>query len=145
AAPEWLMREGGLKSLTPSGFMTAKTGDFDELAAAEEAVEQFFIPKTKKEIWENILKRRMLAAPINTVADIAADPQLKERGYFAEIEHRELGRTLTLPGSFAKLSETPLGPAGPAPQLGEHNHEIYGGLLGRSTEELVRLRAAGAI
>ena len=145
AAPEWLMREGGLKSLTPSGFMTAKTGDFDELAAAEEAVEQFFIPKTKKEIWENILKRRMLAAPINTVADIAADPQLKERGYFAEIEYRELGRTLTLPGSFAKLSETPLGPAGPAPQLGEHNHEIYGGLLGRSTEELVRLRAAGAI
>jgi crotonobetainyl-CoA:carnitine CoA-transferase CaiB-like acyl-CoA transferase len=144
-APEWLVREGGLKTLTPSGFMTAKAGDFDELAHAEEAVEQFFMPKTKKEIWENILKRRLLAAPINSVADIAADSQLKARDYFVEVEHRGLGRSLTLPGPFAKMSVTPIGPAGPAPQLGEHNHEIYGGLLGRSAEELVRLQAAGAI
>jgi crotonobetainyl-CoA:carnitine CoA-transferase CaiB-like acyl-CoA transferase len=56
-----------------------------------------------------------------------------------------LGRTLTLPGAFAKLSATPVGPAGPAPQLGEHNREIYSGLLGRSSEELVQLRAAGVI
>jgi crotonobetainyl-CoA:carnitine CoA-transferase CaiB-like acyl-CoA transferase len=145
AAPEWLLREGGLKSLTPGGFMSAKAGDFDELAHAEEAVEQFFMPKTKREIWENILKRRLLAAPINTVADIAADQQLKVRDYFVAVEHRGLGRTFTLPGPFAKLSATPVGPAGPAPQLGEHNHQIYGGLLGRNAEELVRLQAAGAI
>jgi benzylsuccinate CoA-transferase BbsE subunit len=145
AAPEWLVREGGLKTLTPSGFMTAKAGDFDELAHAEEAVEQFFMPKTKREIWENILKRRLLAAPINSVADIATDSQLKAREYFVEVEHRGLGRRLTLPGPFAKMSVTPVGPAGPAPQLGEHNHEIYSGLLGRSAQELKRLQAAGAI
>lgn len=145
AAPDWLMREGGLKALTPGGFMVAGAGALDELERAEEAVEQFFIPKTKKDIWANILKRRMLAAPIGTAADIAADPQLQARDYFVEVEHRGLGRTLTLPGAFAKLSATPVGPAGPAPQLGEHNREIYSGLLGRSAEELVQLRAADVI
>jgi crotonobetainyl-CoA:carnitine CoA-transferase CaiB-like acyl-CoA transferase len=43
------------------------------------------------------------------------------------------------------MSVTPIGPSGPAPQLGEHNREVYCDLLGRSPEELVHLRAAGAI
>jgi crotonobetainyl-CoA:carnitine CoA-transferase CaiB-like acyl-CoA transferase len=145
AAPEWLTREGGLKSLTPSGFMSANPKDFEELEQAENLVEQFFMPKTKQEIWANILKWRLLAAPINNVADIAADPQLRNREYFVEIEHRGSGRKLTLPGPFAKLSKTPIGPAGSAPQLGEHNREIYCDLLGHSAEELAQLRAAKAI
>ncbi len=56
-----------------------------------------------------------------------------------------LGREFTLPGAFAKLSETPVGPQGAAPQLGEHDHEIYGGVLGLSNREIVELRAAGII
>jgi crotonobetainyl-CoA:carnitine CoA-transferase CaiB-like acyl-CoA transferase len=145
AAPEWLAREGGLKSLTPSGFMSADDSALDELARAEELVEQFFQPRTKQEIWANILKRRMLAAPINTVADIADDAQLKDRGYFVQVDHRGLGRTLTLPGAFARMSATPIGPAEAAPQLGEHNREIYCDQLGHPVAELAQLRAAGAI
>ena len=71
AAPEWLSREGGLKSLTPGAFMAANEADLRELDMAEEAVERFFMTKTKREIWQNILRRRILAAPIATVADIA--------------------------------------------------------------------------
>jgi len=78
-------------------------------------------------------------------ADIAHDPQLKSRDYFVTVDHAGLGRKLALPGAFAKMSETPVGPQGAAPQLGEHNHEIYGGLLGLSNQEIVALRAAGAI
>jgi crotonobetainyl-CoA:carnitine CoA-transferase CaiB-like acyl-CoA transferase len=144
-APDWLAREGGLKALTPAGFMSADDSALSELADAEELVEQFFAPKTKKEIWANILKRRLLAAPINTVADIADDAQLKDRDYFVRVEHQGLGRTLTLPGAFAKMSVTPVGPAGAAPQLGQHNREIYSGLLGHPVADLAMLRAAGAI
>ncbi|HXZ88973.1 MAG TPA: CoA transferase, partial [Candidatus Binataceae bacterium] len=78
-------------------------------------------------------------------ADIAADPQLKEREYFVEIEHRGLGRNVTMPGAFAKLSRTPVGPAGAAPQIGEHNRDVYCGLLAMKPEQLTELRAAGAI
>lgn len=145
AAPDWLTKEGGLKSLTPAGFMSARAEDLKELDMAEEALERFLMGKTKREIWQNILKRRILAAPVATAADIAADPQLKEREYFVEVEHRGLGRKITMPGAFAKLSKTPVGPAGAAPQIGEHNREVYCGLLAMKPEQLAELRAAGAV
>jgi len=145
AAPAWLANEGGLKSLTPGAFMDASSADLYELEMAEEALERFLMTKTKKEIWQNILKRRILAAPVATVADIAEDPQLAARGYFVEVPSPHLGGKFTMPGAFAKLSRTPIGPAGPAPQLGQHNHEVYCGLLGLSEEVLVRMRAIGAI
>ncbi len=145
AAPAWLTKQGGLKSLTPAAFMDASSADLGELEMAEEALERFLMTKTKKEIWQNILKRRILAAPVATVADIAEDPQLAERGYFVEIDAPHLGRKFTMPGAFAKLSGTPIGPAGPAPQIGQHNREVYCGLLGLTAERLVRLRATGVI
>lgn len=145
AAPDWLAAEGGLKSLTPGAFMNARPDDLRELDRAEEEVERFFMKKTKREIWENILKRRILAAPVATVADIAADPQLKDRGYFATVESKALNRTLTMPGAFAKLSRTPIGPTQAAPRIGEHNREVYGGLLGLSNGKIGEMKAAGAI
>src|SRR5580658_9266244 len=145
AAPKWLAEGGGLKTLTPSGFMKASSADLKELDDAEEAIQRFFLTKTKKELWENILKRRLFGAPVANAADIAEDPQLKSREYFVKVDHAGLGRAFTLPGAFAKMSETPVGPQGAAPQLGEHNQEIYGGLLGLSKTEIVELRAVGAI
>jgi benzylsuccinate CoA-transferase BbsE subunit len=145
AAPAWLTEQGGLKSLTPAGFMNATSADLRELEMAEEVLERFLMTKTKKEIWQNILKRRILAAPVATVADIADDPQLDARHYFVEIPAPHLQRKFTMPGPFAKLSETPVGPAGPPPQIGQHNHAVYCGLLGLRPERLVQLRAIGAI
>jgi crotonobetainyl-CoA:carnitine CoA-transferase CaiB-like acyl-CoA transferase len=145
AAPDWLAEEGGLKTLTPAGFMAAAAADLKELDDAEEAIQRFFLGKTKKEMWENILKRRLFGATVANAADIAEDPQLKAREYFVKVDHAGLGREFTLPGAFAKLSETPVGPQGAAPQLGEHDHEIYGGVLGLSNREIVGLRAAGII
>jgi crotonobetainyl-CoA:carnitine CoA-transferase CaiB-like acyl-CoA transferase len=145
AAPDWLAEESGLKTLTPAGFMAASAADLKELDDAEEAIQRFFQGKTKKELWENILKRRLFGAPVANAADIAGDPQLKSREYFVKVDHAGLGREFTLPGAFAKLSETPVGPQGAAPQVGEHDHEIYGGVLGLSNTEIVALRAAGII
>jgi crotonobetainyl-CoA:carnitine CoA-transferase CaiB-like acyl-CoA transferase len=145
AAPSWLTHQGGLKSLTPSGFMNATEADLRELEMAEEALERFLMTKTKKEIWQNIMQRRILAAPVATVADIAEDPQLASRDYFVEVAASHLGRKFTVPGAFAKLSETPIGPAGPPPQIGQHNRDVYCGLLKLTPERLVRLRTIGAI
>jgi crotonobetainyl-CoA:carnitine CoA-transferase CaiB-like acyl-CoA transferase len=145
AAPDWLVKEGGLKSLTPAGFMSANAEMLEELDRAEAVLEDFLRTKTKQEIWQNILKRRILAAPVATVADIAVDPQLKAREFFTEVESPALQRKVTLPGAFAKLSKTPVGPAGPAPRIGEHNQAVYGELLGIAPARLAELHAAGVI
>jgi crotonobetainyl-CoA:carnitine CoA-transferase CaiB-like acyl-CoA transferase len=145
AAPSWLTQQGGLKSLTPSGFMNATDADLRELEMAEDALERFLMTKTKKDIWQNILRRRILAAPVATVADIADDPQLAARDYFTDVTVPHLRREFRMPGAFAKLSATPIGPAGGPPQIGQHNQDVFCGLLGMTQEKLVRLGAIGAI
>jgi crotonobetainyl-CoA:carnitine CoA-transferase CaiB-like acyl-CoA transferase len=100
---------------------------------------------TKHEIYAQGLKRRIFLAPVANVADVAADEQLKARDFWTGVPHDTLGRTLTFPGPFAKLSATPIGSTTRAPRVGEHNDEIYRGLLGLASERVTRLRAAGAI
>ena len=119
--------------------------DCQEIADLEDRVQRFFDTMTKREIYAEALKRRILLAPVATAADIADDEQLKARNYFVRVDHDTLGRTLTLPGAFAKFSVTPVGPGRRAPRLGEHNREVWGELLGIDGARLGRLRAIGAI
>jgi crotonobetainyl-CoA:carnitine CoA-transferase CaiB-like acyl-CoA transferase len=75
--------------------------------------------------------------------EMVDSPQLRERAYFAEVDHPRAG-TLTYPGAPYKMSETPW-QAGRAPLLGEHNEEVYCGRLGLTRAELVDLSRAGVI
>ena len=50
-----------------------------------------------------------------------------------------------MPHSPLRYRGSPLAPLEPSPGLGQHNAEVYGGLLGLSTAELDQLRASGVI
>jgi crotonobetainyl-CoA:carnitine CoA-transferase CaiB-like acyl-CoA transferase len=131
---------------TPGLFMKATAEDLGHVTDMEDRIEEFFLTMTKSEIYAQTLKRRLLLAPVATEADIARDVQLKSREYFVQVDHADtVGRKLTMPGAFAKLSATPITISHRAPRLGEHNDEIYGELLGRSAHQLTELRAIGAI
>jgi crotonobetainyl-CoA:carnitine CoA-transferase CaiB-like acyl-CoA transferase len=52
---------------------------------------------------------------------------------------------LTYPGAPYRFSQTPWAMRRPAPRLGEHNEEIYGGRLGVSRAELLLLGQTGII
>ena len=62
-----------------------------------------------------------------------------------ELEHPELGTTITYPGAFTKASEAPPKLSRRAPLIGEHNREIYEKELGLSKEEIVILKEARVI
>jgi len=98
----------------------------------------------KQELFDIFLKSKIASAPLNSPADIVKNPHLKEREYFVEIDHPETGK-VTYPGAPFKMSESPWKIRCPAPLLGQHNQEIYCGLLGYTKEELVRLREGGII
>ena len=69
-------------------------------------------------------EKRIPCFPVNTVHDLFNDLHLKERGFFAAIEHPIAG-TLSYPGVPYRLSNTELPLAErPAPMLGQHN-DIY--------------------
>ncbi len=110
---------------------------------------QFRVPLlnmlTKQELYEGALTREFGWAPVNTPKDLVESPQLAIRDYFTEVEHPELGVTITYPGAPFKLSETPWRIWGRAPLIGEHNEEVYIGEIGMTQEELSKLKQAGVI
>jgi crotonobetainyl-CoA:carnitine CoA-transferase CaiB-like acyl-CoA transferase len=77
-----------------------------------------------------------------TAKDVVNSPQLKARDFWMEQDHPVVGRW-TYPGPPVKMTETPF-ESGPAPLMGQHNQEVYGG-LGYGKEDLVRLREMGVI
>jgi len=82
--------------------------------------------------------------PINTLSQAFAEPQAQARGMKFTLPHPLAGE-VPLIGSPMKFSGTPIKHELPPPLLGQHSDEILCGLLGMSTEDVARLRAAGAI
>ncbi|KUK86060.1 MAG: Uncharacterized protein XE02_1414 [Mesotoga infera] len=80
---------------------------------------------------------------INDVSDLFEDEQIKAREMIVEVSHRS--GIVKMPGVPIKFSETPASISGPAPLLGEHNNEIYIGMLGISDQEMDALRENGVI
>ena len=95
-----------------------------ELERAREAVADFLARRTKRELIEASLRRKLLAGPILTVADIAESPQLEARSFWVELGEGE--RRRVLPGPFAHVSADAFAFRRPAPRLGEHNAEVFG-------------------
>ena len=116
-----------------------------QLVRIEEAVEVFLRTRTKAEVYREGVRRRILVAPVATVADIAADPQLAAREYFRPVDEPAFGRAVSTPGPFARLSATPLTEPRRAPEPGEHNGVVYEGLCGYSQAEVEALRREGVI
>ena len=80
--------------------------------------------------------------PINSIADMAADPQTAAREMVVELEHPRAGRTRAL-GLPVKLSATPGRITRAAPLLGEHTREVLAE-FGFSGAEIDALYASGA-
>jgi len=96
-----------------------------EVQAVVKHVADFFVTKTRKELFQWAMKNRFLLAACNTVAEVMEEPQLKARGFWLDVEHLELNRFLRCLGPYIKLSESPITIRRRAPGLGEHNREVY--------------------
>lgn len=133
--PKWVEYFSGAAIVAPEGVE-------DELFASFVTLMERY---PKAYLYQEGQRRGMQLCPINHGGEVLADEQLAARGYFMEIEHPELGARYKLQGAPFPLPESPWRLGGRAPQLGEHNQEIYGGELGLQPQELVVLRATGAI
>jgi len=111
----------------------------------ESEISPFLLTKTKAALFENAIKRRLLLAPVSTVADLPQNPQLFFRNFWVNVFHPELNDTLTYPGPSVKVDQCPQQIHRRAPMIGEHNQEIYEGELALSKEKLSRLKSQGVI
>ncbi len=98
------------------------------LAECQRILDEFGVPATK----------------VYNTSDIVADPHYAAREQVLSVEAPGFGNILQ-PGVAPLLSGTPGRVRGRAPHLGEHNEEVYLGLLGLSREELEQHRAGGVV
>ncbi len=80
--------------------------------------------------------------PINDLAQVFADPQVRHRGMVASLAHPLAGEVRTV-ANPVRFSATPARSELPPPLLGEHTAEVLGSLCGITGEELGSLRARG--
>jgi crotonobetainyl-CoA:carnitine CoA-transferase CaiB-like acyl-CoA transferase len=107
-------------------------------------IQEWTSARTKAEVVRTLAEGGVPAAPVNDVAEMVADPQIQAREMFVEVEHPIYG-PVKITGTPLKLSETPGRVERLAPLPGEHNEEIFIGLLGHTKEDLARWQEAGLI
>jgi succinyl-CoA---D-citramalate CoA-transferase len=99
---------------------------------------------TAAEIEAACVEHDVPVATAYSAADIAADPHMTARGDLVTVDDPVVG-PLRQQAPFPRLDgEPPTAPSG-APRLGEHNDEVWRGVVGLSDEELARFRADGVI
>ena len=96
------------------------------------------------EVYRRLNEWRVPFGPVNSIADIFADPHFKAREDLVTVEDPYLGTT-TIPAVYPRLSHASGRVYSPAPRVGQHNEEIYQGLLGLSNTEIQQLQEAGTI
>ena len=85
--------------------------------------------------------------PIGTAysaADIFADPHMRARGDLVSVDDPVIG-PVRQQAPFPRLTKNPTPVPTGAPRLGEHNHEVWCGLVGLSADELADLTARGVV
>jgi crotonobetainyl-CoA:carnitine CoA-transferase CaiB-like acyl-CoA transferase len=82
--------------------------------------------------------------PINTIADVFADPHVQARGMRIEMSHPVAGE-IPLVGSPIRLSDTPVQYRTAPPQLGQDTRQVLSEVLGLSQEAIDGLEKQGVL
>ena len=140
---EGLLRAGELDNLIGDPrFATNKhrTDRHDEIVQLLRA--QF--RTNEREYWLARLDAHQIPhAPINTIAEVFDNPQIKHLGIPKKITHPKMG-TSNLVGSPINMSATPPQFFRAAPLLGEHTHEVMA-QLGYDENTVTELKESGVI
>lgn len=82
--------------------------------------------------------------PVNTIGQVASDPQVAARGMFIELHHPKAGNFKVVNTPF-KFSETPCRVTPTFPDLGEHTEEVLSHLLGMTQADIDKLKGLGVL
>ncbi|MEX2230000.1 MAG: CoA transferase [Dehalococcoidia bacterium] len=140
----WLDEEGIAHELHGGEWreLRYRTQHAEPVSAAVSALAARF---DRTDLFREGQRRRLLVMPVNTVADLLEDAQLRDRRFFTAVDHPELGRTLVDSGVAYRLQRTPARLDRRAPLLGEHNAAVFGDLLGVDEQQRAELARAGVI
>jgi len=127
------------KYADPAAIAASTSHIIDDLVAG------FIASLPAEEVYHAAQARGFTWGAVRAPEQLLEDEHLRDRGFWKEVEHPELGRSFTYPGDAAIYNGSPWRISRRAPLLGEHNLEIFCGELELSRAELAVLVESGAI
>jgi crotonobetainyl-CoA:carnitine CoA-transferase CaiB-like acyl-CoA transferase len=112
-------------------------------AELDARVAEWTCEREREEVVAVLRHHGLRAAPVNSMADLFADPQLQLYAW-RPVEHPVLGKVHVQMPPFL-LRETPPEVQRPAPLLGQHTHEVLTELLGVDDQEIDALEREGVL
>jgi crotonobetainyl-CoA:carnitine CoA-transferase CaiB-like acyl-CoA transferase len=119
---------------------TERVANNDEL---DPIVADFMAGKTQAELLELFEAADVTVGPVADVAQLIDHPYINDRAIIVDMPDPEMGR-VPMHNVIPGMSETPPAIRTPAPELGQHNHEIYSE-LGLDPSELTALSESGIV
>ncbi len=120
----------------------------EERRAEEDRIDDLLADWTRGQerdaLAERLHRVDVTAAPVADGRDLAESPFLEARGFWAEVDHPEVGRR-RYPGLPIRLSATPATYRRGAPCLGEHNRDVLVEVLGFDDARVDELERAGVL
>ena len=134
----------GRVDLADNPRLAAAAGRLQSQDELDALLSAWTVTRTPHEVMQTLQAVGVAAGPVMSVPELVDDPQLRARGFLVEMDHPEVGPRVVagLPVTFGAMPQLAYGPA---PCLGEHNEEVFCGLLQLSRDELQRLQAAQVI
>ena len=129
----------------PASFASMSS---DGRRADEDRIDEFLSDWTRVRDRDALVGRLrgagVTAAPVADARDMAEDSFLEARGFWAELDHPEVGRR-RYPGLPIHMNATPPTYRRAAPCLGEHNREVLVDVLGFPPSRIDELERAGIL
>ena len=138
-----LMRTIGRPDLAEDPALQTRFGRYERVDEIDALIEAWTEKHTKHEAMEILAAAGVACGAVLDSGEVLANEHLRARGMVVDLEHPGRGAFPML-GNPVQLSASPTD-VRRAPLLGEHNAEVYGGLLGVDAAELEALKRDGAI
>jgi len=143
---EWrgFKRALGNPSWAEDNRFATRSGRLENADELNRLVEGWTKQHSAEEVMALLQEHGVAAGVVQDAKDLASDPQLKQQGFFVELGHPELGKTMS-DATPVRLADTPAKYNRAAPTLGQDNGYVYKQLLGMSEDEVAELGEQGII
>lgn len=138
-----LMIAAGYPDMASDPTLASNLGRVEHEAEIDLALSSWCAQNDSESILNALDESRVPGGPIYNVEDMINDEHFNARELFETVEIN--GQPLKIPAILPKLTKTPGATRWPGPKLGEHNEEVFGELLGLSSEAITKLSDSGVI